>query len=251
MDSSITDKNKQTVMDKAPTDSHALAQESVANIDPQLKDEDRYIERNTLQAATSGWNSETATPIQLYAGIRNGDLWTLIRRFNKQIFHVKRIDKQPLSNLDMNIAAGEDITAEKLQAHAERFYMTVVVSLVALYKHMALLRSWRDNRTFYFFGTYSIAWLVDLLAPTLILFLIVLIVCPPARDICFPPAPASLISSRTGAVKKPIAGVLASESVTGAPEENSGEAIEQEAHSFIYSISTVSFITVPTSINMP
>ncbi|PNP49911.1 hypothetical protein THARTR1_09441 [Trichoderma harzianum] len=127
MDSSITDKYKQTVMDKAPTDSHDLAQESVANIDPQLKDGDRYIDHNTLQAATSGWNSETATPIQLSAGIRNGDFWTLIRRFNKQIFHVKRIDKQPLSNLDMNIAAGEDITAEKVQAHAERFYMTVVL----------------------------------------------------------------------------------------------------------------------------
>lgn len=206
MDSSITDKNKQIVMHKAPTDSHALAQESVANIDPQLKDEERYIEHNTLQAATSGWNSETASPIQSYAGIRNGDLWTLIRRFNKQIFHVKRIDKQPLSNLDMNIAAGEDITAEKVQAHAERFYMTVVVSLVALYKHIALLRSWRDNRTFYFFGTYSTAWLLDLLAPTFILFLIVLIVCPPARDICFPPAPASLISSRTGAVKNQLQG---------------------------------------------
>jgi hypothetical protein len=239
-------------MDKAPTESHALAQESVDNIALQLKDGDRYIEHNTLQAATSGWNSETAIPIQLYTGIPNGDFWTLIRRFNKQISHVKRINKQPLSNLDMNIAAGEDITAMKLQAHAERFYMTVVTSLVALYKHIALLRSWRDNRTFYFFGTYSIAWLVDLLPPTLILFLIVLIVCPPVREICFPPAPASLISSRTGAVKKPIAGVLASESVTGAPEENSGEAIEQEAHSFIYSISTVSFfISAPTSIDMP
>lgn len=194
-------------MDKAPTDSHTLAQESVANIDPQLKDGDRYIEHSTLQAAISGWNSETATSIQSYAGIPNGDLWTLIRRFKKQIFHVKRIDKQPLSIIDMNIAAGEDITAKKVQAHAERFYMTVVRSLVALYKHIALLRSWRDNRTFYIFlGTYSIAWLVDLLPPTLILFLIVLIVCPPVREICFPPAPASLISSRTGAVKNQLQG---------------------------------------------
>ncbi|PKK48008.1 hypothetical protein CI102_5513 [Trichoderma harzianum] len=212
-------------MDKAATASHALAQESDANIDPQIKDRDRHIEHNTLQSATSGWHSETTTAVQSYASIRNGDLWTLIRRFNKQIFHVKRIYKPPLSNLDMNIAAGEDITGEKV--------------LVALYKHIVLLRSWRDKRTLYFCTTYSIAWLVDLLAPTFILFLIVLIICPPVRDICFPPAPASLISSRTGAVKKPMAGVLASESVTGAPEENSGEAIEQEAHSFIYSISTL------------
>ncbi|KAL7911434.1 hypothetical protein GGI35DRAFT_292225 [Trichoderma velutinum] len=242
MDFGITDKYEQIVMDKAPTASHALAQESVAKIDPQLKDGDSHTEYSTLPAATSGWQSETTTTIQSHAGIRNGDLWTLIRRFNKQIFYVKKIDKRPLSNLDMNIAAGEDITAEKLQAQAERFYMTVVISVVAFYKHIALLRSWRDKRTFYFFGTYSVTWMIDLLAPTLILFLIVLIVCPPARDICFPPAPASLIDSRTGAVKKPIAGVLASESLTGAPEENTGEAIEQEAHSFIYSISTVSFI---------
>ncbi|KAL5093755.1 hypothetical protein Trisim1_009234 [Trichoderma cf. simile WF8] len=127
MNSSNTIKNKQIVMDKAATASHALAQESDANIDPQIKDRDRHIEHNTLQSATSGWHSETATAVQSYASIRNGDLWTLIRRFNKQIFHVKRIYKPPLSNLDMNIAAGEDITGEKVQAHAERFYMTVLL----------------------------------------------------------------------------------------------------------------------------
>jgi hypothetical protein len=114
MNSNNTIKNKQIVMDKAATASHALAQESDANIDPQIKDRDRHIEHNTLQSATSGWHSETTTAVQSYASIRNGDLWTLIRRFNKQIFHVKRIYKPPLSNLDMNIAAGEDITGEKV-----------------------------------------------------------------------------------------------------------------------------------------
>lgn len=230
-------------MEDVPTASHALAHESIARIDPQTKDRNSRIEHNTLQAAGSGWQGEITTPTQSYiTGIGSKDLWTLIRRFNKQIFHVKRIDKRSLSNLDMNIAAGENITAEKLQAHAERLYMTVVINFLSFYKHMVRLRSWREQRTFIFFGVYLIAWLVDLLAPTVLIFLMILIVYPRARDTCFPPAPASLTSSRTGAVKKPIAGVLASDSVTGAPEENEGEAIEQEAYNFIYSISTVSFI---------
>lgn len=250
MDSYITDKNQQKDMEQVLTARHALAHESTAKIDPHTMDGNSRIEHNALQAAGSGWQGEITTPTQSYiTGIGNKNLWTLIRRFNKQIFHVKRTDERSLSNLDMNIAAGENITAEKLQAHAERLYMTVVINLVSFYKHMVRLRSWREQRTVIFFGVYLIAWLVDLLAPILLIFLIILIVYPRARGTCFPPAPQSLIDSRTGAVKKPIAGVLASDSVTGAPEENEGEAIEQEASNFIYSISTVSFHS--SFINMP
>lgn len=158
-----------------------------------------------------------------------------------QVFHVKKIEERPLSNLDMNIAADEDITSDKLRAHADRLYIVVVVALVAFYKQIVRLRSWNERqRTLAFFSVYSLAWLVDLLLPTWIFLVIILLTCPTARHICFPPAPASLISASTGALQKPLAGVLASDSLTGAPEKHIGEAVEQEARSFFNSISTVS-----------
>merc|ERR1719160_202469 len=68
----------------------------------------------------------------------------------------------------------------------------------------------------------------------------VLIVYPPSRSYCFPPAPPSLIDSNTGGLQKPPAGVLGSDdTMTGAPEKHEGEAVEQEAHSFVTSISTL------------
>lgn len=54
-----------------------------------------------------------------------------------------------------------------------------------------------------------------------------------ARNILFPSAPRALVSSRTGGVEKPRAGVLGSlDSLTGAPEKQKGEAIEEEASNF-------------------
>lgn len=58
--------------------------------------------------------------------------------------------------------------------------------------------------------------------------LITLILYPKSRGILFPPAPISLVDSKSGGVQKPKAGVLGShESATGAPENHKGEAVEQ------------------------
>ncbi|KAK2598180.1 hypothetical protein QQS21_005657 [Conoideocrella luteorostrata] len=191
------------------------------------------------EVKNSSWqNDHSNTPY--VDGLSNDDFWALIRRFDKQIFQVKKIEKWPLSNLDMNIAAEEDITEEKLRAHAERLYTSVIIVLISLYKHIVRLRSWREQqRTLWFLGIYSAAWLADLLSVTLLIFLIVSIVYPPSREKFFPSAPAALTSSRTGALKKPVAGVLASDSVTGAPEQYKGETLEQEARSFLNSISAL------------
>ena len=52
--------------------------------------------------------------------------------------------------------------------------------------------------------------------------------------------------SQTGGVQKPMAGVLASlDSMTGAPEKHPGEAVEQEAHSFVNSVCIVSTFVSP------
>jgi len=56
----------------------------------------------------------------------------------------------------------------------------------------------------------------------------------------FPPAPLALVDSKTGGVQTPQAGVLGShDSATGAPEKHKGEAVEQEAHSFVSGIGAI------------
>ncbi len=124
--------------------------------------------------------------------------------------------------------------------------MTVGVGMVAFWNHIARLRSWRErDRTLAFAGVYFVAWAIDYLIPTVLAFLIVLIVYPSARGYSFPPAPIALIDSKTGGVKKPTAGVLGSDdSITGAPEKHKGEAVEQEASNFV---NNFTFIAISSS----
>lgn len=157
------------------------------------------------------------------------------------MYHVKALTEQPLDGLDLNIADEEEFSPDKLRANIERLYITVIISVVGLWKHIARLRSWRErNRTIAFGTAYSLAWVVDLLVPVIIGFFMVLIVYPPARSYCFPLAPIALIDSKTGGVKKPTAGVLGSDnSLTGAPEKHEGEAVEQEASNFVDSFTSI------------
>lgn len=157
------------------------------------------------------------------------------------MYHVKSLPEPPLGGLDLNIADEEEFSPDKLRANIERLYMTVIIGAVGFYKHIARLRSWRErNRTLSFLGIYFLAWLLDFLVPTLISFIMILIVYPPSRNYCFPPAPIALIDSKTGGVKKPSAGVLGSDnSLTGAPEKHQGEAVEQEASNFVNSFTSI------------
>ena len=224
--------------DENPTKSHALADNSTKAA-PEDKGACQFA-HSDAEVKNLGWNHDDV-PRPVVGGIENKELWTMVRRFNKQVFHVRSIDDPPLANLDLNIADWEEFSPEKLRAQLERLYMVIVVSLVSAWNHVARLRSWREwQRTSAFFAVYSIAWLLDLLLPTIVSFTIILILHPPARSICFPPAPVSLINTETGGIQEPPAGVLASDdSVTGAPEKHHGEAVEQEAHSFVTSIATV------------
>ena len=107
--------------------------------------------------------------------------------------------------------------------------------------HIARLRSWRESRrTAGFCTAYFLAWILDLIMPLISVTLITLIVYPPSRELLFPPAPVALVSSKTGGVQKPKAGVLGShDSATGAPENHKGEAVEQEASNFVNGIASV------------
>lgn len=147
----------------------------------------------------------------------------------------------PLDGLDLNIADEEEFSPDKLRSNIERLYMTVIVGMASFWKHIARLRSWRERkRTMTFAAVYFLAWAIDMLVPTIIGFVMLLIIYPPARTYCFPPAPIALIDSKTGGIQKPAAGVLGSDnSLTGAPEKHKGEAVEQEASNFVTSFTSI------------
>lgn len=226
--------------DAEPTASHALAQESIES-EPQARGASQ-VDHAAAEVRDLGWNEESQkVPQPVIGGLANEELWTLIRRFDKQVFYVKAVQDTPLANLDMNIADDEEFSPDKLRSQLERMYITVGVSLVAFWKHVARLRSWREyRRTSAFLAVYVVAWLLDLLIPAWAAFLMALILYPHARVVCFPPVPPALIDSRTGGIQKPPAGSLASQdTMTGAAEEHRGEGVEREAHHFVNSLSTV------------
>ena len=46
----------------------------------------------------------------------------------------------------MNIADEEEFSPDKLRANIERLYMTVIVGILGVVKHVGRLRSWRETR---------------------------------------------------------------------------------------------------------
>ncbi|KAK8085798.1 hypothetical protein PG997_007069 [Apiospora hydei] len=223
-------------MAEEPTLSHALA---LDDHEEKGRAQQDHFEEDVLDL---GWNEKKeriAAP--LVGGLGNEDLWLLVRRFNKQLYHVKESTKAVPGNLDLNIADEEEFSPDKLRAQIERLYMEVVINLISVVKHVARLRSWRETRrTSAFCAVYFIAWLFDFVVPLLSVTFITLIAYPPARGILFPPAPIALVDANTGGVQKPKAGVLGSHgSATGAPENHKGEAVEQEASNFFNGITAI------------
>ncbi|EXJ87947.1 hypothetical protein A1O1_04874 [Capronia coronata CBS 617.96] len=182
-----------------------------------------------------GWQANAVGVETLVGGLPNDELWTL------QMYHVKAIPQAPPGGLDLNIAEEDEFSPDKLRSTLERLYMTVIVGLIGFGKHIARLRSWREpRRTAGFAAVYFLAWILDMVMPTLFAVIIVLITVPQSRQILFPPAPLALVSHKSGGVQKPKAGVLGShDSVTGAPEKYKGEAVEQEASNLVTGIASV------------
>ncbi|KAK3052055.1 hypothetical protein LTS18_012319, partial [Coniosporium uncinatum] len=189
-----------------------------------------------------GWHKpEEQIPSPLVGRLPNEDLWLLLRRFNKQMYHVKEVTVPVPGDLDLNIADEEEFSPDKLRANIERFYTTVIIGLMGFGKQIVRLRSWRETRrTSWFCSVYFVAWWFDCLVPLFSTVMIALIAYPPSRPILFPPAPLALVDGKTGGVQKPKAGVLGSlDSATGAPENMKGEAVEQEASNFVSGIASV------------
>ncbi|KAF7793797.1 hypothetical protein EIP86_004918 [Pleurotus ostreatoroseus] len=183
-----------------------------------------------------GWNSKPhAVPSPLIKGIPNDDLFTLIRRFNKQIFHVKAIEA-PDDLLDLEVSENEEFSPDKLRATLERLYMTV---------------TWHeDRRSCGFPEAYCSTTFVERTQTYgRILFGVLHSLVVPADDALtvVDPHPANSGSSFSQTLVPARAacfGTLGSkDSLSGAPEAHRGEAVEQEARHFVSGLASVAVST--------
>lgn len=125
--------------------SHASDSHALAHADHEHKGEAQVGHDDSVKDL--GWNEHPADlPKPLVGGLSNEDLWTLVRRFNKQMYHVRATNAPLLGGLDMNIVEDEEFSPDKLRANLERLYMTIIISLMGSGKHVARLRSWREPR---------------------------------------------------------------------------------------------------------
>ncbi|KAH9847923.1 hypothetical protein C2E23DRAFT_846279 [Lenzites betulinus] len=193
-----------------------------------------------------GWRSDSVRAPSLIQGIPNDDLFMIIRRFNKQVQHVRAIPPPPPGVLDLEISADEEFSPDKLRANIERLYMTVIIGMAAFGKHIARLRSWNEpRRTAKFCVAYFAAWYLGLLPALLVGTVLVLIFHPEYRAKMLPPAPLAAVSATTGNLQVPRAGTLGSgDSLSGAPEAHQGEAVEQEASHFVAALGAIGAGTV-------
>ncbi|KAH8204192.1 hypothetical protein TruAng_001612 [Truncatella angustata] len=189
-----------------------------------------------------GWGTDPEKITQPFIeGVDNEDVWLWIRRFNKQIFCLKRTSKPLIGGLDLNVAEDEEFSPNKLRSQFERLYMGPIVGVLVFCKHVARLRSWRETRrTAALCTIYFTAWALDRLTAALLIFFVVLAVLPSTRKLFFPPAPLALVDYKTGGPAQPKAGTLGSVgTTTGAPENLRGEALENEASNFVTGIGAI------------
>lgn len=129
-----------TSLSNAPTDSHALA-------NAEHEEQGAAQQNHTAgEVKDLGWFEHPNDIAPLVGGLPNDELWMLVRRFNKQMYHVKATTEQPLGGLDLNIVDEEEFSPDKLRSNVERLYMTIIIGLMGLGKHIARLRSWREPR---------------------------------------------------------------------------------------------------------
>lgn len=127
-------------LSSAPTDSHALA---YAEHEERGAAQQNY---STKEVKNLGWFEDPTKLPPLVGRLPNEELWTLVRRFNKQMYHVKATSKDPPGALDLNIVDEDEFSPDKLRSNIERLYMTVIIGMMGFGKHVARLRSWREPK---------------------------------------------------------------------------------------------------------
>jgi len=82
-------------MEERPTVSHQLAETN----DDCPEHGAAQTKHNTAEVEDLGWHADPhQLPEPLIGELTNEQLWTLTRRFNKQLFHVKALDEPPVSS---------------------------------------------------------------------------------------------------------------------------------------------------------
>lgn len=111
-------------------------------------------DEEALDADTKNvWANPEQVPKEVVEGIDNEDLWKIIRRFDKQMYHVKAIPGEkrgpfPEKEMDLVNAVDEEFSPDRLRSNVERLYINFVVGSAAFFKHIARLRAWTEfNRT--------------------------------------------------------------------------------------------------------
>ena len=108
-----------------PTESHALA---TADHDDKGSAQQPH---DATEVKDLGWNEHPKqVPTPLVGGLPNENLWLLVRRFNKQMYHVKATPTVPPGGLDLNLSDEEEFSPDKLRSNVERLYMTVVCTIL-------------------------------------------------------------------------------------------------------------------------
>ena len=125
----------------APSDSHALASADDHEVKGAVQTDHQDGEVRDM-----GWNDHPHDVPPLVGGLPNEELWTLVRRFNKQMYHVKATNEHMIGGLDCYIVDEDEFSPDKLRSNIERLYMTVIIGLMGFGKHVARLRSWREPR---------------------------------------------------------------------------------------------------------
>lgn len=125
------------------TDSHAIA----ATAHEHEEKGAVQVGHKDGEVRDMGWREHPKdVPTPLVGGLPNEELWTLVRRFNKQMYHVKATKAPLLAGLDLNIVDEEEFSPDKLRSNIERLYMTVIIGMMGFGNHIVRLRSWREPR---------------------------------------------------------------------------------------------------------
>ncbi|PVH73443.1 hypothetical protein DL98DRAFT_469265 [Cadophora sp. DSE1049] len=220
-----------TITKHFTADSHELSRAS--EIEGALQDHKAQIDGEVRDI---GWHkANVEIPDPLIGGLSNGQLFAMIRRFNKDVFAVKAVSPYVARGLDLNDAWSDEYATDKLTLHLQRLYLSIVLGLASFGKQVSRLRSWKETRrTSAFCAVYFMAWALDLLMPLSLGTLMLVISSETCRDTLFPPAPRALVNMNTGGLQDPASGKLGTlDSLTGAPEKQQGEAIEEEAANFV------------------
>ncbi|EKD20123.1 hypothetical protein MBM_02075 [Drepanopeziza brunnea f. sp. 'multigermtubi' MB_m1] len=226
-----------TITNQFTADGHDMAHDST--ISGAIQSQDRHGQ-SQLATRDIGWHSPTADiPDPLIEGISNGKLFSIIRRFNKDVFAVSSVPPSiTQGRLDLEESWSDEYASDKITLNLQRLYLNTVLELASFGKQVSRLRSWKETpRTSVFCAMYSVAWYFDLLTPLMLGTLMLVITSKESRDLLFPPAPRALVNMSTGGLQQPASGQLGTlDSLTGASEKQQGEAVEEEAANFVHNV---------------